>query len=112
MPDTSRPDVGFVATAVFHVPGREQAQQVVELLIRGNQGPIENRGEGFLSATFHISSDGTRVFNYAQWTSEEVYMRDFANHPGKEVMRKELARIEGVEGPFFTAYTPVHTVLP
>jgi quinol monooxygenase YgiN len=28
---------------------------------------------GFVSASFHATEDGTRVFNYAQWRSREDY---------------------------------------
>jgi heme-degrading monooxygenase HmoA len=29
---------------------------------------------GFLSANLHASLDGTRVINYAQWSSEQAYL--------------------------------------
>ncbi len=29
---------------------------------------------GFISANLHVSLDGTRVVNYAQWASEQHYM--------------------------------------
>jgi quinol monooxygenase YgiN len=28
---------------------------------------------GFISANLHVSLDGTRVINYAQWSSEQAY---------------------------------------
>lgn len=29
--------------------------------------------KGLISATFHRSTDGTRIFNYGQWESEEAF---------------------------------------
>ncbi|OWY66084.1 hypothetical protein B7486_38535 [cyanobacterium TDX16] len=32
-----------------------------------------NNSPGLISATFHRSLDGTRVFNYGQWESQEAF---------------------------------------
>lgn len=34
---------------------------------------IFTRLDGFISASLHISLDGTKVVNYAQWASEQAY---------------------------------------
>jgi quinol monooxygenase YgiN len=36
---------------------------------------------GFISANFHVSEDGTRVINYAQWRSIEDLQAMLARHP-------------------------------
>lgn len=37
--------------------------------------------DGFISANLHVSLDGTKVVNYAQWASEQVY-RTAMDSPG------------------------------
>jgi len=36
---------------------------------------------GFVSASFHASEDGKRVYNYAQWSSREAYESFLATDP-------------------------------
>lgn len=41
---------------------------------------------GFISASFHISEDGRKVLNYAQWRSKEAY-ESFLSFNPKEAER-------------------------
>jgi hypothetical protein len=39
----------------------------------------ENPAEGGISAHFHVSTDGRRALNYAEWTSEAAHVAALAN---------------------------------
>jgi heme-degrading monooxygenase HmoA len=41
---------------------------------------------GFISANIHVSTDGTRVVNYAQWQSAEAYRVMFEDPNAREHM--------------------------
>ena len=43
---------------------------------------------GFISASIHLSSDGTRVVNYAQWESAEAYGTMLENPTAREHMEE------------------------
>jgi quinol monooxygenase YgiN len=56
---------------VFTVePGR--AAELAALLYTATEDVMRHR-PGFRSANIHVSIDGTRVVNYAQWDSAEAY---------------------------------------
>jgi quinol monooxygenase YgiN len=46
---------------------------------------------GFRSANIHVSTDGTRVVNYAQWDSAEAYRAMLANPTTQEHMAEAAA---------------------
>lgn len=67
--DPNEPHVVLINT--FQVkPGR--AEELVERLAEATEKGIRN-APGFLSANFHVSLDGARVVNYAQWRSREDF---------------------------------------
>jgi quinol monooxygenase YgiN len=43
---------------------------------------------GFISANIHVSTDGTRVVNYAQWASAEAFQAMMQNETAREHMDK------------------------
>ena len=43
---------------------------------------------GFVSANIHVSTDGTRVVNYAQWESAEAYRAMLATPPHANTCRR------------------------
>jgi quinol monooxygenase YgiN len=45
----------------------ERARQLADLLTAATEDVIQHI-DGFISANIHISTDGTRVVNYAQWS--------------------------------------------
>jgi heme-degrading monooxygenase HmoA len=52
---------------------------------------------GFVSANFHVSLDGTKVVNYAQWESEQAFV-DMQKRPEIQAHMAELtAMAEKVE---------------
>lgn len=54
---------------------------------------------GFLSATYHASTDGTAVVNYAQWESEQAYRVNFGADPRSAELREALSSLPGLMGP-------------
>lgn len=46
----------------------EIAQPLVDLLVEATERVMRRR-PGFVSAAIHVSLDGTRVVNYAQWSA-------------------------------------------
>ena len=52
----------------------EKAEDLLEAL-RSSTEEIFRQQPGFMSANLHLSADGKRVVNYAQWRSKEDYMR-------------------------------------
>jgi heme-degrading monooxygenase HmoA len=46
----------------------ERARELADLLTAATQDVMQHI-DGFISANIHLSTDGTRVVNYAQWRS-------------------------------------------
>ncbi len=55
---------------VFTVESPEQQQRLVEHLVSNIEKA--KKQTGFISANIHKSLDGTRVTNYAQWSSQQA----------------------------------------
>ncbi|WP_343709058.1 antibiotic biosynthesis monooxygenase [Mycobacterium sp.] len=49
----------------------KRARELADLLITATDEVMQHI-DGFISANIHLSSDGTRVVNYAQWRSAEA----------------------------------------
>lgn len=64
--------------------------------------------EGFRSANIHVSTDGTRVVNYAQWASAEAYQRMFTDTAAREHMAIAADIAEGFDPHLYTVES-VHT---
>jgi heme-degrading monooxygenase HmoA len=75
---------------VFTVAPEDQ-QRLVDSLIDATQ-KVMRKQPGFVSANIHRSLDGTRVTNYAQWRSREVFEAVLQNQEAAEHMG-EAARI-------------------
>ena len=68
----------FVIILEYTVEGPEQQRQLVEGFAELGKRWVRFHS-GFLSARFHISTDGTRVVNFVNWASEEDYRNFLAN---------------------------------
>ena len=62
---------GVVVINVFRV-GPEDQEQLIDLLTQATECFVKN-ATGFLSATLHRSTDGTKVAMYARWRSVQDY---------------------------------------
>ncbi|MCE6995506.1 antibiotic biosynthesis monooxygenase [Saccharothrix sp. S26] len=79
---------GCVITGTFDVDGPERQRHIVDALAE-----VASRAEPFpgaLTAHFHLSVDGTRVLNYAEWTSLEDHDRAMDNAELDEIYRVSL----------------------
>jgi quinol monooxygenase YgiN len=91
---------------VFTVAPADQ-QRLVDLLIRATEESVRH-ASGFISASLHRSTDGTKVTMYAQWRSIEDYeaMRNDPTRPAS--LQEALTFATFVPG----MYTVVETFLP
>jgi quinol monooxygenase YgiN len=64
----------------------DKAQQLAQLLAKATEDVIQYV-DGFISANIHVSTDGTRVVNYAQWR-DEAAMQAMLQDPAS---RKHMA---------------------
>jgi quinol monooxygenase YgiN len=63
----------------------ERASELAELLRDATEKTMRFV-PGFISANIHVSTDGTRVVNYAQWESADAYQAVFQNPTAREHM--------------------------
>lgn len=81
------------ATVIFSlatVPARQQ--ELIDLMIDALETTTKHQ-PGFVSASFHKSLDGTRVFNYAQWRTQLQY-EAFAQSPQDQAIGVKLAQFQ------------------
>jgi len=64
-------------------PSNQQA--LIDTLVEETETTMRGL-PGFLSANIHASEDGTRVCNYAQWTSMEAFQRLMSGDAGRQVI--------------------------
>ncbi|HEY2194930.1 MAG TPA: antibiotic biosynthesis monooxygenase family protein [Actinomycetospora sp.] len=81
---------------VFTVAPERQAE-LVDALDRATREVFVD-DPGFVSANLHASLDGTRVINYAQWTSREAY--------GTALSRPEVREHIGEAAALALSYDP------
>ena len=63
----------------------ERARQLADLLTAATEDVMQHI-DGFISANIHLSTDGTRVVNYAQWRSAEAMQAMQQNPTAREHM--------------------------
>ncbi|MEW2134329.1 antibiotic biosynthesis monooxygenase [Streptomyces sp. NPDC005435] len=86
--DSTRPVTTLIN--VFTVP-RERQAELAALLADATEETMKHQ-PGFICANFHVSEDGERVINYAQWESEKHY-RDMLANPEARVHMDKAATI-------------------
>jgi quinol monooxygenase YgiN len=79
----------------------ERASELAELLSRATEETMRFV-PGFISANIHVSTDGTRVVNYAQWQSPEAYQAIFDDPGAREHMKVCAAVATGFEPHLYT----------
>ncbi|GAA3541917.1 antibiotic biosynthesis monooxygenase [Amycolatopsis ultiminotia] len=91
---------------VFTVdPARQR--ELVEILTGATQKVMQYR-EGFISANIHASTDGTRVLNYAQWSSTDAYQAMLDDPECREHM-SEAAALATFDPHVYTVESIHHT---
>lgn len=70
MPDLTRPDVGLVWASEWHVGSAEAQRRAADAAMTAWDGAPWP--EGLLSHTVLLSTDGTSVAHYSQWTGRDA----------------------------------------
>lgn len=85
-----------VITVIFSLATEsERQQELIDLMIDALETTTKHQ-PGFISASFHKSLDGTRVFNYAQWKTRSDY-ETFAQSPEDQAIAKKVAQFQLVD---------------
>lgn len=98
---------GCLVTAVFDVDGPARQRFVADELV--DSLPDGDEHGGALSTHFHLSTDGTRVFNYTEWTSEEDFRRVLARG-GHDSLYDLILNTPGVRPLRGRCYLPLRTL--
>ncbi|MER7638324.1 MULTISPECIES: antibiotic biosynthesis monooxygenase family protein [unclassified Streptomyces] len=88
-------DEYFTTINVFSTTPEHQ-KRLAEIVVEGAEAMKSQ--PGFVSASIHLSYDGTRVVGYAQWASEDDFhgMRARADLQGHFEEVHELGSIESI----------------
>src|ERR1700738_5528614 len=74
----------------------ERARDLADLLTAATEEVIQHI-DGFISANIHLSTDGTRVVNYAQWSSAEAMQAMRQDPPARQHMAQCAELAAGLE---------------
>ena len=82
-----------VVTVIFSLAVEpERQQELINLMIDALETTTKHQ-PGFVSANFHKSLDGLRVFNYAQWRTVKEY-KAFAQSPQDRAVSATLSKFQ------------------
>jgi C-6 monooxygenase len=110
MIDVARSDAGFIALVTIRTSSSDAHAPLLDLLSREVEQWVRYQ-PGFLSANYHVSIDGSRLINYAQWASEAAYRESFRNNPSAGSLRDAITAIDGVDGLEMVGYTLAKSVV-
>lgn len=79
----------------------EQARELADLLTAATEDVMQHI-DGFISANIHLSTDGTRVVNYAQWRSAEAMQAMRQNPTARRHMAQCADLADGFEPHLYT----------
>jgi quinol monooxygenase YgiN len=79
----------------------ENAAELAALLTAATEDVMQHR-PGFRSANIHLSTDRTRVVNYAQWESAEAYQAMLSDETAREHMATAAALAVGFDPHLYT----------
>jgi hypothetical protein len=80
-PDAPVPGCVVIVSVEFDGPDEHRQRRWVDTVFEALEAEVEPHPGG-ISGHFHISVDGARVLNYAEWTSEEAH-RDAIERSGQ-----------------------------
>lgn len=81
-----------VVTVIFSIAVEPRQQELVEMMIDALETTTLHQ-PGFVSASFHKSLDGMRVFNYAQSSTQAEYQA-FAQSPQDQALAAKFSQFE------------------
>jgi len=79
----------------------ERARELADLLTAATEDVMQHI-DGFISANIHLSTDGTRVVNYAQWRSAEAFQAMLSNPTARQHMGQCADLADGYEPHLYT----------
>ena len=79
----------------------ERARQLADLLTAATEEVMQHI-DGFISANIHLSTDGTRVVNYAQWRSAEAFEAMLQDSTARQHMAQCAELADGYEPHLYT----------
>ena len=79
----------------------EKAARLAALLTSATEDVMQHQ-PGFLSANIHLSTDRTRVVNYAQWESAEAYQAMLSDTTAREHMASAAELAAGFDPHLYT----------
>ena len=79
----------------------ERARQLADLLTEATDEVMQHV-DGFISANIHLSTDGTRVVNYAQWRSAEAMQAMQQDPTARQHMAQCAEVADGFEPHLYT----------
>lgn len=65
---------GALVTALFDVDGPERQRFIVDTIAARLQAAPRAEHAGLIASHFHAGVDGTRVTNFAEWTTDEAHI--------------------------------------
>ncbi|MEU3692469.1 hypothetical protein [Streptomyces narbonensis] len=77
---------GAMVAASFDVDGSERQRSIVDAIVSNVESASADEQEGLIAAHFHLSVDGSRVLNFAEWTDDEAHIEFL----GGELSRRSL----------------------
>ncbi|MFD8014952.1 hypothetical protein [Streptomyces sp. NPDC058955] len=78
---------GCAVVASFDVDGAERQDRIVDSVLGALDDTPAAGLRGMLSAHFHLSTDGSRVLNFARWTSDEAHEAFLAGAARRATLR-------------------------
>ncbi|MDT5181342.1 MAG: hypothetical protein QOJ95_5540 [Mycobacterium sp.] len=82
----------------------ERSAELAALLTEATEDVMQHL-PGFVSASIHVSTDGTRVANYGQWESAEAHQAMLRNPKAGPHMAKAAEIAESFEPHLYTVYS-------
>ncbi|MCI0386086.1 antibiotic biosynthesis monooxygenase [Streptomyces sp. CNQ085] len=92
-PDPVVPGCAVVAT--FETDGPDRQRRIIDALCDSLESQSAGIRSGMLSANFHVTPDGTRVLNYAEWSTDEAHIA-FLDEPGRDAIFRISSEVPGV----------------
>ncbi|WP_405858364.1 antibiotic biosynthesis monooxygenase [Streptomyces sp. NBC_00090] len=72
--DTTGQAPGAMVAASFDVDGSERQRSIVDAIVSNVESASADEQAGLIAAHFHLSVDGSRVLNFAEWTDDEAHI--------------------------------------
>jgi C-6 monooxygenase len=90
-------DPGFYSIIDYTVDGPDTQREVVEAFAAIQERWVRFH-PGYRSARFHVSTDGTRVYNIVHWASEDDYRRFVETSDTEARMAAIQQALDGLSG--------------